>query len=504
MAALFHPRRGGSLPAGAAPRRLLLCGIAALALGLGGASPSTAAAEPSTRDRFEQAKHYYKRGLPREALQALKPLLATQQGRENPKVQLLAAQLYRDRGEIDLAFRAVSKAREFGSATDKEEADQLYKALTRAFGEVRILPQGGVHVKGRIFLDTAEEFINVERKNTFKAVQRSLLVRPRQYPDSIWIPYGEYRANGVAFRHEQGGRSEAVVPFPQIAILRSASGLDDKELIGAFRTRVGGVTTVYTLEGDADRLAALVDTIRGKKPDLLVAFGRGAALVGRRELRKVPLLFGLFGGNPLGNDLPGAAELAGVSSLQAPGETVKWIRTLVPRVRRVGVLYDPQRSTPLFATVRDALEAAGLTPIAAEVRRTAELGATLALHRARVDVWWTLGDVPLASPEAFQQLVAEQLGAGKPLVAGTASQAAQGAFLAVEGDPKTVGIQLSNQARRLLCDKVAASEIGIEPPQQLAVHLNRAVAEKLSLLPAAEVQQRLTKLHDRLPAGATE
>ncbi|MBM4319774.1 MAG: tetratricopeptide repeat protein, partial [Deltaproteobacteria bacterium] len=237
-----NTRRSGSTVRGGPKSRrgLPLLWLLALATGIlplpDASAERTASATAS--DDLDQARHYFKRGRLEEALRALKAVLATEKGRENARVQLLAAQIYRDHGEIDLAFRALSKAREFGDESEKGSADELYRSLTRSFGEVRILPASGVHVRGRIYLESTEAFINVERKTLFQGVQRSLLVKPRSYPDSIWIPYGEYKANGVKFKHEQGERTEVLVRFPRIAVIRSAARELDRPAIQALRVRI--------------------------------------------------------------------------------------------------------------------------------------------------------------------------------------------------------------------------------------------------------------------------
>lgn len=497
MASAFHDPGRAPCPHTLRPAALLLWML--LSLLSAAAVPATALAKDTGKGNLEQARHYYKKGLLKEAQQEIKAVLATEEGRENAKAQLLAAQIYRDRGEIDLSFRAISKARQCGGRTEQESADELYRAMTRSFGEVRILPAGGVHVKGRIFLESTETFINVQRKALFQGVQRALLVKQGSYPDSIWIPYGEYKANGATFKHEQGGRTEVVVPFPQIAVLRSDSHQADKGTIHAFRSRTGGVTQIYNLEGDLEKGKLIAEKLRRKKVDLLVALGAKAAVLCRRELRRFPMVFGMIEDDWQSYDLRSSGQATGVALHPAPGTVLERFRRVAPSARRIGVLYDPARGEQRMKQLAVAFEEARCELVPAEVPAGASLAGVLAELRGRVDALWMMADPSLTTLEAFQLLLREEATTRKPLIAPSGDLVRGGALMAVEGDRRAIGIQMADQARQILFGGVSPSELEVSGPERVSWHLNSAVAAALGLTVSKTLRTDIDQLHEKLP-----
>ena len=436
----------------------------------------------SVEDAFEQARHYYRRGLLKEAVRAVKRALSTEEGRQDSELQLLAAQIYRDRGEIDFSFRALTRARQHGDEGTRARADLLYRAMKKAFGEVRILTKGGVHVKGRIFLKSANPIINVQRKALFKGVQRSLLVKARRYPDSIWIPYGSYRANGARFEHVQGGRSEVEVFFPHIAVLRSrARPEDNKAALRAFKARVGGVVKVYGLRGSKEANESIVERLRKERPDLLVALGTEAALQCRRRLRRVPMLFGgvEYGWRP--QELRIRAEACGVDFHPYPARVVERLHRLLPKLRRVAVLHGPRPDEDHLQVMKKALAKLSVAMVRKEMSIEADPSSVLTGLPDSLDALWLLPDPLFAQARVFERIRDHAIAVAIPLVVPSPELVRRGGLMALVVDPRATGAQLAVLARKVLFRQLSASDLEVLEPERLRWHLNRATARKIGL-----------------------
>ncbi len=430
---------------------------------------------PSVEDSVAQAKHYFRKGLLTEAAKAIRQALSTEEGREDAKVQLLAAKIFRDRGDIDRCFRALAKAREYGDDAQKAEADKLYKGLKRSFGEVRILTEGGVHVKGRIYLESMERFINVKRKTLFKGVQRALLVRARRYPDSIWIPYGHYKANGVEFRHEEGKRTSISLRFPKVAILRSGAK-GEKALIKAFKARTGGIIRVFSTSGER---AALRERLKGWRPELVVAIGDEAARFAAKKLKKVPMLYGMLTQLPGGLGLERRMDVAGVAGSPSPEDMLVRLAKVVPKVERLGVIHLTGVS---IANLERAATRVGVEKVV-DLEVEAGGSPTDALDDDTLDgldAVMVLGPAPFGL-EGAGALGETCLARHIPLVVPELRMLKAGALMAVVPNPRRTGIQLAHLARKVLFAGADISDLEVESPERPGWYVSRRRAEKLGI-----------------------
>jgi len=236
------------------------------------------------------------------------------------------------------------------------------------------------------------------------------------------------------------------------------------------------VREVILSEGDSDDLHRAV---QGRRPDLILAVGR-SALAATSAIPDVPVLYVLApAAEPL---VRGRANVTGVGLEVPPAVTLAALRDVLPGVRRLGLVYDPARTEALVTEAQKAAEGAGIALTAVRVKGPRGVAAALDELAGRVDALWLLPDLTVATAEGVESFLLFSQRHRVPVLAFSPYYVERGATLAVSADPGAVAEQAAHMARRLLAGATPA-HVPVEPPAQVAITMNRAVAAKVGATP---------------------
>lgn len=96
---------------------------------------------------------------------------------------------------------------------DKARAQALRDRIEEFFSGVKVVQdkrQQGEVTKGIIHLEVVGGLINRKKKEQFTRIQARFAKTPVALPTDIWLPFGDYKANGAPFSIRQGETAEAV------------------------------------------------------------------------------------------------------------------------------------------------------------------------------------------------------------------------------------------------------------------------------------------------------
>jgi len=245
------------------------------------------------------------------------------------------------------------------------------------------------------------------------------------------------------------------------------------------------------IEPDAVRALVLPETgpdalgraFREQRADLVLAVGR-SALAALADLGGVPVLYVLAPSPaPLVRD---HVNITGVALDVPPRDSIAVLRDILPKVRRLGLLYDPDRTGALVAEARAAAVEMGVALTAGPVHRPREVATGLEDLAGKVDALWLVPDLTVAGPEGVEAFALFSQEHGLPVISFSPYHVQRGATLSVSADPETMARQAAAMARRLLAGE-PPQRVPPEPPARVVVTVNRAVAAKLgvSLNPAS-------------------
>jgi ABC-type uncharacterized transport system substrate-binding protein len=147
----------------------------------------------------------------------------------------------------------------------------------------------------------------------------------------------------------------------EVVILKSANIAPYNQAISSFKSSMPRETTFieYDLKGDAEAGRKYAAKIRASGADLVLAVGSKAAIAARLELFDIPIIHSMVM-HPAKYDLK-APNIAGVASTLPIGQQLTHLRAVLPNLKRIGYLYDPDK-TPRDHIYRPAGTNRGASP----------------------------------------------------------------------------------------------------------------------------------------------
>lgn len=235
--------------------------------------------------------------------------------------------------------------------------------------------------------------------------------------------------------------------------------------------------SVRTVEHDLGKEGGkgIAQRIAKEKPLLVFTIGPEAAKFAGEQLNNLPVVYSM-----LLHPQPLAGSNSTWVSLEIPVRSrLERVRRLLPRARRVGVIYSPE-SAALFREVAQGCAALGLQATGKQIESGRELPEAFADMAPRIDLFFMLPDTRVFSPRSIEYLLVEGLKNRVPVVGLSASYSRAGALMSFEADYRDVGRQAGELAARIIEGEKPAS---IEPsaPRRIKTSVNLAVAERLGL-----------------------
>jgi putative tryptophan/tyrosine transport system substrate-binding protein len=251
------------------------------------------------------------------------------------------------------------------------------------------------------------------------------------------------------------------------------------------------VEQVY-IDGGGRDLEATFGLLRGRPPRLVVAIGTRAARAAKEHLPDTPLLYCLAL-HPVQNELVGA-HIGGIAFDIRLSQELESIQQALPKMRRLGVVFDDQTSGPL---VREA--ARYLKPGVRLVTRSArtpeeayrQIEDLLGKVLSREDAFWLIWDPVVTNPANFRFLVDLSLKYKVPLIAPATPFVEAGALMSVGADYMKAGEQAGRIARQVLKRAARPEDFVAVPAAGPMVTINAEVAKRLGIQFPAQLRREV-------------
>ena len=207
--------------------------------------------------------------------------------------------------------------------------------------------------------------------------------------------------------------------MPVVGFIRDGSAEANARNAAAFRKGLNETGYVegqnvkveyHRLEGQYDRLPALLGDLVRRQVAVIATPGTSLALAAKAATTTIPIVFGV-GEDPVKLNL--------VASLARPGgnatginffatevvaKRLRLLRELVPKVARIAVFINPGNPSVAATTIRDVQEAAPTIGLKTQIFNTATIGeinaAFATFERERPDALFVAGDAFLGSRAA--------------------------------------------------------------------------------------------------------
>jgi len=272
---------------------------------------------------------------------------------------------------------------------------------------------------------------------------------------------------------------------PVVAALLSDDVLAYHRVLEHFRAAVTMQVKVFNLEGDVERAPEVMQRLAATTPACILALGAKAAVVAKtwtEESGRPPVLFALVL-NWRRYGLDRAENLAGIEAEVAYATQLANVKLFLPRIRRIGVIYNEEQSGASMAQARQAANRLDIELVEATIDHPEEFRSAFRRMRDEVDAFWMMADPVAYTLENIAWLKDRCIRYRMVCIGQSANIARAGLLVAVDPDLAAVGIQAANLAKAIVIHHKPPRDLGVMPPlgTRIIVNLRTARAIGLSL-----------------------
>ncbi len=272
---------------------------------------------------------------------------------------------------------------------------------------------------------------------------------------------------------------EAVRDVARVVVVQGPATSASRDLLDGFRRRLehlGRRADIVVVESDGPSPDAAGKRVAASA-DLVLALGSRATAYAATEFHAVPTIGALLARE---SAMPvGSGATAVVLEFSVESE-LEWMRRILPRVRRVGVLFSSDDNARLVARSRDIAKGLGLELVARRVTNPSDIPAALAALSASADVIWGVPDDVVLTAETAKAVLLASLRSRVPFVGLSAQWVRAGATYALDRDYADLGAQTADLAVRLL-DGSTSRAVAAVHPRKILYSLNARSADMMRL-----------------------
>ena len=238
------------------------------------------------------------------------------------------------------------------------------------------------------------------------------------------------------------------------------------------------------LKEDPKQKDRILSEIRRKNPLLIVTLGSAATTFISERIKETPVVFCMVlnptasgfirSMNASGNNLTGA-------SLDIPLEVqFEALRSIIPSLKKVGVVYSPQETGSVIQQASKVAKEMGLELVSIPINSEKEVPKAVRILDGKVDALWSVADSTVFSSGSTEFIILHTLRNGIPFMGLSPAFVKAGALMALAADYREVGIQCGELAVKVLSGDHPSS-LPITMPQTITLYLNLKTAETIGL-----------------------
>lgn len=247
---------------------------------------------------------------------------------------------------------------------------------------------------------------------------------------------------------------------------------------------IKALTFNYDMKGWEEEGRKIAQEVISKKPDIVLTLGTKATRIALQDIKDFPVVFSAVL-NPIDSGLVKSLKCSGNNltgaSVDIPVKTqFEWLKEVVPNVKKIGVLYNPDETKVVINDASKIAETMKLKLIAVPVYSQKDVPkATKDLVR-KIDALWAVADSTVFIPQSTKFILLHTLRMKIPFMGLSSGFVNIGALLALSCNYEDIGRQSGELAVRILAGE-KPSTIPITVPRKTFLSLNLRVARQIGL-----------------------
>ena len=221
----------------------------------------------------------------------------------------------------------------------------------------------------------------------------------------------------------------------------------------------------------------LRESIIHRHPDCILVIG-SSSLVLIKGVKDIPIVYLMV---PFPELMIGAQDnISGIDMNIGPDRELEQLTRAAPRVKTIGLLYDPDRTGSFVQKAREYASRNSLSLIALPVKESADVPAGLAELKGQIEWFWMLPDLTVLTPQTVDLIMLFSLENRVPILTFSEKYLDMGAVLAITTDPYDMGRQAGELALKEVNSKIVS---GLPPVRvrKVVVRTNPKAAKILGV-----------------------
>ncbi len=252
------------------------------------------------------------------------------------------------------------------------------------------------------------------------------------------------------------------------------------KVVDGIRGAIKADVEPYDMNKDDNQGKTIIERlVKGAdKPDLIISVGLGASRLCRDNVKDVPVVFSMVT-NPQREDLK-TKNMTGIS-LDVPVKAqLVTFKSVVPKIQKVGVLYDPKNTGDLIEQAKFIAPSQGFEILPVRVDDPNELSNALRKFEGGVDALWLVPDKTVVRGDTLKLILKFTLDRRIPFFVFEKSFVTAGALVGLSPDLSDIGRRVGEISNRIL-GGADPGLITIASPEKLMVTLNNETAKAIGV-----------------------
>lgn len=244
-------------------------------------------------------------------------------------------------------------------------------------------------------------------------------------------------------------------------------------------------------DNEAD-LANMIPGLGDRQPSLILTLGTRAAQQANLQFPDTPLVATMI----LNEDiLEPQGNRTGILLTFPPRVQLAWLLKMLPQVKRVGVLYDPEQNSDWLIEAEREAGKLGLDIFGVEIYSVKQLQDRLSIISKNADVLLAIPDRTVYSGRTAKEVLLFSYRNRIPFVGLSSSWVKAGALYALEVDYEHLGLQCAEKAKKII-EGSPAGTIPLSRPDKVTYTINERTRKYLRLEFPPGLIQRASKIFE--------
>jgi len=166
--------------------------------------------------------------------------------------------------------------------------------------------------------------------------------------------------------------------------------------------------------------------------------------------------------------------MVGISVRIPIGQQLSTLHAVMPNLRRIGYLYDPDKTPRLSAETINQARQLGITLIDRQVRTEEQVPTALRELLPEIEALWLISDSTVLTEESFAFLLRASFDRRVPVIGFDPEFVRRGALMSFWVDSAEIGQEASQVAQTILDGLTVLSPKTILPKQRISLNLGTA------------------------------